>query len=50
MHKHKKRKASKEETIQLLTRDGLENIGDQVKELTEESFMRAAKKHRKRCK
>jgi hypothetical protein len=35
MHKHKKRKASKEVVIQALTKDELENIGDQVKEVTE---------------
>jgi hypothetical protein len=39
MHKHKKRKASKEVAIQALTEDDLEKIGDQVKEVTEEAFL-----------
>jgi hypothetical protein len=39
MHKHKKRKSSKDVAIKALTEDDLEKIGDQVKEVTEEAFM-----------
>jgi hypothetical protein len=42
MHKHTKRKSSKEKNIHALTRYDLDNIGDQVKEVIEEGFMKDA--------
>jgi hypothetical protein len=44
MHKHTKRKSSKEKNIHALTRYDLDNIGDQVKEVIEEGFMKDAQK------
>jgi hypothetical protein len=48
MHKHKKRKAFKKVVIQDLTKEDLEKIRDQVKEVTKEAFLRATQ-NKRRC-
>jgi hypothetical protein len=45
---HKKSKVVREPTIQALTEDDLDNIGDQVKEATDEAFEYMTRQHEER--